>query len=209
MLKQNKYQQTMKTKLIAMALIATMGMSFKGIQEKNSFKFGPQDAKITWLAKKVTGKHNGSINLKDGTLNVNKGKLEGTFLIDMTSIQNEDLTDPGYNAKLVGHLKSEDFFNVEKFPVATLKLKDSKLLDKSKGKYELKADLTIKGITKEVVFPAVVLINGKIVSAVADIQIDRSKYDVRYGSKSFFENLGDKVIDDIFEIHVQLGSSSI
>jgi polyisoprenoid-binding protein YceI len=164
-----------------------------------SFKANAEKSELKWLGKKVTGQHNGQIKLKSGELTVKDNKLtNGNFVIDMTSITCEDLTDAGYNQKLVGHLKSDDFFGVEKFPTATLKITDAATFTNNVA--NVKGSLTIKGTTNPVEFA--VTKNGN--TYVAKVSVDRSKYDVRYGSGSFFQNLGDKAIDDIFTLEVKL-----
>lgn len=157
---------------------------------------------VLWTARKVTGQHNGSINIKDGSLTLKKGKLTGgTFTIDMPSISVLDLQDKG-KASLEGHLKSDDFFGVDAHPTATLVVKDVK--SKGDGLYDVTGDFTIKGFTNTITFPAQVTVNGKEVTATANLKIDRSQYNVKYGSGKFFENLGDKTINDEFDLNVKL-----
>lgn len=153
---------------------------------------------IEWLGKKVTGQHNGTVNIKSGNLEMSNGKLTGgMFEIDMTSITVTDLTG-NMKGKLEGHLASDDFFSVADYPVATVKITEAKMLDSNK--YDITADLTIKGITKPINFTATMNEN----TATADITVDRAKYNVRYGSGSFFEGLGDKMIYDNFDLSVKL-----
>lgn len=157
----------------------------------------------TWLGKKVTGKHTGAINVSKGLVEVVGTEIKGgEFDIDMSSITCTDLTDAGYNAKLIGHLKSDDFFGVEKFPTAKFILKSAK--NNGKNNYEITGDLTIKGITQPITFSAVVKMDDKKFVAVSTIIIDRTKYDIKYGSKSFFESIGDKAINDDFELKLNL-----
>jgi polyisoprenoid-binding protein YceI len=156
-------------------------------------------SKVMWKAYKVTGEHQGFINIKSGNLEFDsKGVLKGgMFEMDMTSITCTDLTGE-MNGKLVGHLKSDDFFGVEKFNTSKLVIKSVK---KQKGNtYEITADVTIKGKTNPLTFTADVTNN----TAKATFKIDRSLYDVRYGSGKFFENLGDKTIYDNFDLEVDL-----
>ena len=158
---------------------------------------------ITWKGYKVTGEHTGKVSLKSAELMMNGDVITGgTFVIDMTSITCLDMQGD-MAGKLVGHLKSDDFFGVEKFPTATLKITKSIATD-SKGGYRMVGDLTIKGTTKPVKFNAVVKNEGGKKVAVADIKIDRSEYDVRYGSGSFFDSLGDKTIYDEFDLNVRI-----
>ena len=158
---------------------------------------------ISWTGKKVTGKHHGIVNIKEGSLSLNdKGVLTGgNFIIDMPTITVLDLEGNG-KANLEKHLKSDDFFGVETFPTASLNVKNAKAT--GNNTYDVTADLTIKGITHEITFPASVSVEGKEATAKAEIKIDRSLFDVRYGSGKFFENLGDKTIYDEFELQVTL-----
>ncbi len=162
-----------------------------------SFKVNAEKTELRWTGKKVVGQHIGHIKLIDGALTIKDNRItSGTFNIDMKSITDDDLQDAGYNQKLVGHLKSDDFFGVEKFPVATLVITDGTTFTNNQA--EVKGKLTIKGITNPIAFK----VTQKGSSYTASIPVDRSKFDVRYGSGSFFDNLGDKVIDDIFTIDV-------
>jgi polyisoprenoid-binding protein YceI len=115
----------------------------------------------------------------------------------MTSLTTTDLTGE-YQGKLNGHLKADDFFGTDKFPTASLNFK--KITPKSSSLYVVTADLTIKGITKPVTFDLTV--KGNTASTV--VKIDRTKYNIKYGSKSFFESIGDKAINDDFDLTVNL-----
>ena len=156
------------------------------------------ESTVTWKGYKVTGSHYGIINLKSGSLSFDGDKLVGgEFVVDMTSLISQDL-EGEYKGKLEGHLKSDDFFGVEKHPTSTLVFTGVK--SSGKNSYEVTGDLTIKGITKAVTFD--VSIYGS--KATATMKVDRSEYDVRYGSGSFFDNLGDKTIYDEFDLVVDL-----
>ena len=168
----------------------------------NIVKVNTTESTIAWTAKKVTGKHNGTITIKEGHLDINDGFLTGgSFVIDMTSITVTDLQGGG-KAKLEGHLKSDDFFGVETFPTATLVITEAKA--KGDGNYDIKADLTIKGITNPIEFSAIVKTDGNLIKATADIKVDRTLYNIRYGSDKFFNDLGDSMIYDEFELAVRL-----
>ncbi len=138
------------------------------------------------------------MNVTEGGIQVAGGVITGgKFTIDMTSINVTDL-DGGMKSKLEGHLKNDDFFSVDKFKTANLAIV-------SVDGDNVKANLTIKGITNEITFPAkVVFSDSGEITATASIEVDRSKYDVRYGSDSFFDNLGDKAIDNILKFEVSL-----
>ncbi|MFK7952804.1 MAG: YceI family protein [Ekhidna sp.] len=158
---------------------------------------------VEWLGKKVTGQHNGTVQLKEGSLSMDEsGNLTGgTFTMDMTTLISTDLSGE-YKGKLEGHLKSDDFFGVATYPTATFVI--TKAVPQGPGKYKVIGNITIKGTTKEIQFPATVETKDGRVTAKADITIDRSKYDIRYGSGSFFDNLGDKTIYDNFDLTIAL-----
>ena len=128
--------------------------------------------------------------------------MGGEFTIDMTSITSTDL-EGEYLQKLNGHLKSSDFFGVDKFPEANFII-TSATAKGSKGKFTVTGNMTIKTTTQPITFDAQIVNNGENMVAVADIVIDRSVFDVRYGSGSFFDNLGDKTIYDDFTLTVNL-----
>ncbi len=184
-----------KLKTIALALVVALSSVTVSAQVK---KIDASKSSVNWLGKKVTGKHNGVVNFKEGQL-IFKGKklAGGTFTVDMTSLTATDLTGE-YQGKLNGHLKSEDFFGTEKFPTSTLVFK--KITAKANGVYTVNADLTIKGKTNPATFDLTVGAN----SASTKFNVDRTKYDIKYGSGSFFDNLGDKAISDEFELEVAL-----
>lgn len=155
---------------------------------------------VSWEAAKVTGKHNGIIKVKSGSLTMDGTKLTGgSFIIDMTSLEVTDLAAGSGKEKLEGHLNSADFFSTDTHKEATFKI--TKVSGKGmEGEYMVAGDLTIKGITKPVSFEANVT-NG---NAKANIKIDRTKYDIKYRSGNFVENLGDKLIYDNFDLAINL-----
>jgi polyisoprenoid-binding protein YceI len=182
-------------KSIALALVVALSSVSMNAQTK---KVDVKTSTVKWVGKKVTGEHSGTVNLKDGAL-VFKGKklAGGTFTVDMTSINATDLSGE-YQGKLNGHLKADDFFGTEKFPTAKLVFKT--IGAKATDVYTVTADLTIKGITKPVTFD--ITVNGN--TATTAFKVDRTKYDIKYNSGNFFENLGDKTINDDFELTVAL-----
>jgi polyisoprenoid-binding protein YceI len=158
---------------------------------------------LKWYGEKVTGSHWGHIDLQKGWFTWKNDKItDGMFVIDMSTITNMDIEDEEYNAKLVGHLKSDDFFGVSTYPTAKLEIKSSSAFKNNKGK--VKAHLTIKETTLPIEFEAQREGNW----FMAEIVIDRSKYDVRYGSGSFFDDLGDKMIYDDFTMTVKIAAMS-
>ncbi|MCE7056106.1 YceI family protein [Algoriphagus sp. AGSA1] len=164
------------------------------------------ESTITWTAKKVTGQHHGKVPITSATLDYEDNRiLGGNFEMDMTSLTVEDITDPGMNKKLSDHLKSDDFFSVEKHNKSMFKITDAKTSD---GKaYQITGDLTIKGITKPVTFPATVSVSGGKITATGKLTFDRTHYDIKFRSGSYFENLADKLIYDDVELDVKLVAS--
>jgi polyisoprenoid-binding protein YceI len=189
--------------VIALLAIANVAVADNGKGKATTLKADVSKSTLNWNGKKVTGEHMGTIKLADGSLVVNGTKVTGgQFSIDMNSIVCTDLTDAEYNGKLIGHLKSEDFFNTAKFPTSTFKI--TKIAPKGGENYEITGDLTVKGITKPLTFPAVVKVTPAGAEASGKITIDRTKYDIKYGSKSFFASIGDKAINDDFTIDFKL-----
>ncbi len=174
--------------------------------------FDAAQSNLKWEGKKaiVDSKHAGNVKLKSGELTMAGDQLKGgKFEIDMTSLTNTDLTDAEKNQQLVGHLKSDDFFDVAKYPTATVKIKHAKSVEGIVGPtYEVVADVTIKGKTNEVKFPATIIEKDGKTTAKANITLDRTKWDVRYGSGKFFKGLGDKVIADNFQVDLELVSGT-
>ncbi|MCF0054407.1 YceI family protein [Dyadobacter sp. CY356] len=191
---------------VAVSLFAFTAVSAAdGKVKATNLKVDVSKSELVWTGKKVTGEHTGKIALKDGTVIMDGTKLSGgKFTADLTSITNTDLTDKEYNGKLIGHLKSEDFFGVEKHPTATFVT--TKAVAKSAGVYDVTGNLTIKGITKPVTFPVTVKPTATGADITGKLVIDRSKYDIKYNSKSFFDAaaLGDKMINDDFVIDIKL-----
>lgn len=176
---------------------AVLASGTKG--EKTAFEIDTKESKVHWNAKKVTGEHSGYVSVGNGTVTVENDVVSGAQVnMDMTSIVCTDLTDAEWNKKLVGHLKSDDFFSVDKNPVANFEITSMKKLNNEE--YDVKGKLTIKGITNEITFPAKVSVANGNVQAMGTAKVDRTKWDIRYGSGKFFEGLGDKMIYDEFEI---------
>ncbi len=166
------------------------------------------DSKINWLGKKVTGQHNGTIDVLNGEVMVDNGKVTGgKVVIDMKTIKNLDLTDAETNTKLVKHLSSADFFESDKYPTSTLELvKVEELKDATKPNVNstVTANLTMKDVTKSITFPAEIKIENGALTAKADFDIDRTDWNIKYGSGKFFDNLGDKMINDKFNLNISV-----
>ena len=190
----------MKKNALSLILIVIAGGSATATEPVAEVKteVSTDKSNVTWKAYKVTGSHTGTVALQSGSLMFDNGQLSGgEFVVDMTTLTATDL-EGEWKDKLVGHLKSEDFFSVEKHQTSTLVFTNVK--QTGKNSYEITGNLTIKGITKPVTFDMSVY--GS--KATATMKIDRAQYDIRYGSGSFFDNLGDKTIYDEFDMVVDL-----
>ena len=162
---------------------------------------------IQWTGNKVTGSHTGMITVKAGSVSVENGELKhADVTVDMNSMTctDADMSDE-YKQKLIGHLKSPDFFGTAEHATSNFVL--TKFTKGKDGMYDVTGVLTIKGIKNEVNFPARVQISEKSVTVDADMTFDRSKYDIRYGSGSFFDGLGDNLIYDDVELKLHVVAS--
>ncbi len=190
----------MKKNILSLALALVFGASAIANPvdgEKKEVKVS--ESKVTWKGYKVTGSHDGTIDLKSGFLMMDGKKLTGgEFVVDMTSITVTDLASGEGKEKLEGHLKSADFFGIENHATAKLVITSAEKFNKTS--YTVKGDLTIKGITNEITLVVSMFEN----KATATMKVDRAKFDIRYGSGSFFDNLGDKTIYDEFDLVVDL-----
>ena len=190
----------MKSVKVVIATLALGLITFAGVAAPKVVNVNKTASSIAWLAKKVTGEHNGTVGISAGALNVNGNKLiGGNFTIDLKTIKALDITDPGYNQKFIGHITSGDFFEIEKFPTASF------VITKVAGN-QVTGNLTVKGITKSITFPAEIAVKGGKVTAKANITIDRTDFNIKYGSKKFFDSIGDKAIYDDFALTVSLVS---
>lgn len=191
----------MKKTLILVCLFAMASLAFKSATDV--YTVDVNKSKIEWIGKKLTGEHSGELKLASGVLNYDGETLTGgSFVMDMNSITNKDLSKSSA-ANLLGQLKSEDFFSVDKYPTAKFVITSVKTINAENA--NITGDLTIKGITKSISFTAAIKKRANVLVAVANgVKVDRAKYNIRYGSKSFFADLGDKAIDDEFELNITL-----
>ncbi|MFT4033170.1 MAG: YceI family protein [Siphonobacter sp.] len=184
-------------------LLALPLLAFTNPQAIVSYKVDTQKSTILWKEKKVTGEHYGNVTLSSGTLTAENGQLKGgSFETDLRSLTVTDLKEQEYNQKLVTHLKGEDFFAVEKYPKSTFTI--SSVAVQAGNQVLVKGKLTIKGITKEISFPATVKAEKSQLTASATIPVDRTQYGIKFRSTNFFENLGDKAIHNDFELDIHL-----
>ena len=181
-------------------LMLTMLLAFGLTTFAQTKKINLERSNIDWVGEKVTGSHRGTLTFKSGSLTFAGNKLTGgTFEVDMTSLTVTDLAAGKGKEKLEGHLKADDFFGVENHKTAQMKF--TKVVPTSNPNvYEVTADLTIKNITNPLTFT----FTATDEMARTSTKIDRTKYDIKYNSGNFFENLGDKVIYDEFTLNVAI-----
>ena len=190
----------MKKVGILVLAIAFVTMSFINptVLVENTIKVDVAKSTINWKGYKPTGSHNGIISLTSGELIMEEGVIKGgSFMVNMLTIKDADGSE-----KLEGHLKSADFFEIEVYPTSTFEIKNSSIED---GKTILTGDITIKGITKQLTFSAVVTeTEGTVTLTSETIQINRTDFNVKYKSKSFFNDLKEKFINDEFDLQVTI-----
>jgi len=188
-------------KIINSLLIITVVLSAFAFTNPIKEKVHVKESTILWKGKKITGSsHTGTVALKEGYFKIeNDLFVGGNFVIDMTSITATNMDSDEYRLKLENHLKSDDFFGVNEFPTATLRFDGVGQLTEARH-YEVHGTLTIKGISNPVVFN----ISAEDRTATVHLEVDRSKFNVRYGSNSFFENLGNRAISNTFELDISL-----
>lgn len=173
-----------------------------------TYTVDPAQSTISWNAKKVTGEHNGLVKIAKGQLSLDGNKLTGgTFVADMTTMRDIDKGEANpFNERLVNHLRSEDFFGVEKFPTSTFVITSVKPIAGAKAgepNYTVRGDLTIKSITKPQSFPATVNLAGATAQATAKLSVNRIDYDIKYRA-AIIGTAADKIIDDTFLLDLKL-----
>ena len=176
----------------------------KSVAKTTTYNIDVDKSVLTWNGKKVTGEHTGPVKAEKGYLTLSGNQLKGGLVsIDLRTMTSTDLKDnKEYHDKLINHLKSDDFFSVAKHPVATFKI--TKVKATAGNVADVTGDLTIKGITNPVTFPVTYSVSGNTLTASGKATINRAKFEIKYGSKSFFDNLGDKVIYDDFTVDMNI-----
>jgi len=195
----------MKKRLLSLVLSVFTVLTFATKPHISNIQINNEASTVKWIGSKVSDSHEGFVNISKGSLAIDHGTLVGgSITIDMNTIECTDIESPKKRGYLVDHLKDEDFFNVKKFRFANINIKRAIKVKPDGNKYKISADLTIKGITHPIVFGANVDIKGSNYVATAKIKIDRTKWDIKYNSGSFFKDLGDKLILDEIEFDVFL-----
>lgn len=171
------------------------------------YKVDTKLSKLEWFAEKLTGKHQGTIDFSGGEIKNDHGQFSGSVYVDMTTIKDVDLKDETYRTKLETHLKSPDFFDAAKYPKSTFVITAITPIANAKpgeATHHVKGNLTIKEKTNEIAFDAIVNMEPNKIMCTGTAVVDRSKFDVRYGSKAFFPDIGDKIIYDEFKLKFNL-----
>lgn len=176
-----------------------------GVPADGTYTVNLETSEIVWEGSKITGNtHTGTLKFSAGEFTVAGGLVTGgTLTIDMNSLVNTDLTDAAKNADLVGHLKSADFFDAAKFPTATFQILGS-VADTTAGAQKVNGNLSIKGISKENAADVVVSAREGEAMIGGLMIFNRANFDVRYGSGSFFQDLGDNLINDDIKLTVKV-----
>lgn len=189
---------------LLLTLVSTVWVCFSYAQESGQkYVADASSSKLEWTGKKLTGEHYGEIKLRVGELTFSKDKLVGgKFEMDMNSITCTDITDAKSNKRLVDHLKSEDFFSVARYPTSHFVI--TSVETKSATEYSVTGHLTIKGKTNPLTFPVKLRRENNRLLVEATMTFDRSMYDIKFGSQSFYENLGDKLVYDDIDIAIKL-----
>lgn len=197
-----------KTIFLSTLLIAFILTSFVNKKRHtDTYKVDVKQSSLEWYAQKVTGKHHGTIMLSGGEITNNHGTLSGTIEIDMTTIEDKDMEPGKGKEKLEGHLKSADFFGVEAYPKSKFVITSvTSIANATAGgaTHTVKGMLTIKDKTNEIAFDAIIKMGESTATCSGSAVVDRSKFDVKYGSKSFFPDIGDKMIYDEFTLKFNL-----
>lgn len=167
------------------------------------FQIQKSSSTVNWTGKKVLGLHTGTINVADGYIDISdEGINNGEVIIDMTSILITDIDDPKTNGDFLAHLQNDDFFSVDKFKTAKLAITET--VKKESNSFLLKGNLKIKDITNPVSFTATVEVFTDFLHSMGEIVIDRTLYNIRYGSGKFLQNLGDSLIYDDFVLQFKI-----
>jgi polyisoprenoid-binding protein YceI len=176
-----------------------------------AYRFDSQSSQVNWTGSKVTGKHYGTIGLEEGRIYIYQGRpVGGNVVINMEQIIVQDISDPNINNRLKKHLESDDFFSVARYPRATFEFLSFEKLpspDENGNNYKITGNLTIKDITHAIALNARLDYDDYHINARADLNLDRTLWDIKFRSGRFFENLGDNLIHDIFNINLIINAN--
>ena len=175
------------------------------------YRIDPQQSLIEWSGRNPNTKHDGTVGVSTGEIRIENGRPTGTFTIDMNAIQNRSLAGDELQPVLIDHLKSDDFFFTRMFPTATFRIIGGRILDEahlSAPNMEIKGELTLRGITAGLDFRATAFQGSdRTIIARSQIELDRTRWKIIYGSARFFENLGMHLVFDHISIEVKITAS--
>lgn len=197
-----------KLSILVVALATSVSSIFANNENEKTLKVNKKVSEVEWVGKKVTGQHNGTVGISKGEVFVNGDQLmRGSLMLDMKNIVCLDL-EGEYNDKFIGHMHSDDFFSTETYPTATFTFNKVEAIEggETEATHNLVGELTIKGQTHPLTVPAEVYVRDNGVVVMGTVTVDRTLYDIKYGSASFFEGLGDKAIDNEFTITFKVGA---
>ena len=188
-----------KTRLIVFSIaFALFSFVSQTLFSQENFKVDVENTALNWKGHKPTGSHTGTITLASGDIVLKNNKIiGGNFVTDMNTIKDDDGSE-----KLEGHLKSEDFFEIAVYPTSKFEIIETA----NKGeKIHVTGNMTIKGITKQITFPATLSVNNNLVTLTSDsFKINRADFNVKYKSKTFFNDLKDKFVNDEFDFQLTI-----
>jgi polyisoprenoid-binding protein YceI len=194
--------------LLIASLVFLSGSAFV-TKHVDTYQVDTASSSVEWFAEKVTGKHHGNIKIKSGVLHNNHGRFSGKIIMDMSTISVQDLSGES-KGKLERHLHSDDFFSVTKHPSSEFEITSitpRSGIAENEPNFNVQGRLTIKGITHDLTFPAYIRFEGRNMTATGEAVVDRTKYDIKYRSKTFFQDIGDKAIYDEFRLKFSLKAS--
>ena len=178
---------------------------------QGKFAINTETSIVRWTGRNLFNHHNGTVKLAGGNLVIQNGKLvSATFTLDMNAMANEDLTDAQWNAMLIQHLRSEDFFAVDRFPTATFVSESATLVESAAPgtpNYEVSGELTLRGVTRPLTFQAVIAAADEAhITGQAQFEIDRTEFGSQYGSGKLFAFLGKHIVNDHIHLHVKINA---
>jgi polyisoprenoid-binding protein YceI len=167
------------------------------------FEMQKESCTVNWTGKKVLGLHTGTINISEGFFDFDNQEIRnGEVVMDMTSLLITDIKDSKTHQEFKDHLWNDDFFSINRFNTSSLKINEGKLT--GNNEYNIKGVLTIKDISHSISFIAKIEILTDFLYSTGEIVIDRTLYNIRYGSGKFIKNLGDKLIYDDFILQFKI-----
>lgn len=190
---------------LAVASIVTLTNKYAtGSEGSQEFKVNTRESKVNWLGTKPGGQHNGIVTISEGTIYMKNGELAGgSFVIDLNSIENTDIESETWSKKLVDHLKSEDFFYVEKFPQGIFTI--TEVANSDGDNYKLTGNLELRGVIKTIRFNANISFENEVFKAsTPKLILDRTQWNIEAMSKSVFTDLKDRYVDDEMQIEIDL-----